>query len=116
VRVRQGFRVGDLRRRAAAVYRDIGADRALALLLRTTGWAHDLGDFQVPSSQFKRPSAGLTPRELEVADLARLGFTVAEIAERLSISPQTSATHLKNLKRKLGITRKSELVRLNEDL
>ncbi|HYH28548.1 MAG TPA: LuxR C-terminal-related transcriptional regulator, partial [Actinomycetota bacterium] len=114
IRAETGFRVGELRRRAARIYRDLQADRALATLLRTTNWPRDLAEFRVPASQFKQRSAGLTAREAEVAELASRGYTTREIAGMLSISPATSETHIRNLKRKLGISRKSELVRLRE--
>lgn len=51
----------------------------------------------------------LTTRERQILHLAAEGFTAAEIAERLSISPRTVETHRANLMRKLGIHSSSEL-------
>jgi DNA-binding CsgD family transcriptional regulator len=46
----------------------------------------------------------LTPRELEVADLAGEGLQNKEIAERLFVSPETVKQHLKSVARKTGWT------------
>ena len=45
----------------------------------------------------------LTRREIEVANLVRLGKTSAEIAEALHISTSSVAFHRANLRRKLGL-------------
>lgn len=56
----------------------------------------------------------LTSREREIARCLRLGMTKKEIAEDLFISPGTVVTHTKNIYRKLGINKVSELNRLME--
>lgn len=53
----------------------------------------------------------LTPREKEVLQLCADGFTAAEIAERLGISPRTAETHRANMMRKLGLHSQAELIR-----
>lgn len=53
----------------------------------------------------------LTPREHEVATLLAYGYTNNEIADRLEISVRTAEMHRANLMRKLGLQRRSELVR-----
>jgi DNA-binding NarL/FixJ family response regulator len=53
----------------------------------------------------------LTAREREVLQLAAQGETIAEIGERLSISPRTAETHRINLLRKLGLTSQTDLVK-----
>ena len=61
-----------------------------------------------------RPAGGwpsLTAREREVALLAGEGLTNPEIAERLVISLGTVKNHLAQVFRKLGISKRSELVR-----
>jgi DNA-binding CsgD family transcriptional regulator len=61
-----------------------------------------------------RPTGGwpsLTPREREVALLAGEGLTNPEIAERLVISRGTVKNHLAQVFPKLGISKRSELVR-----
>jgi DNA-binding CsgD family transcriptional regulator len=69
--------------------------------LRTTGEA------VLPRS---RPAApGLTAQELQIAGLTREGYTNAEIAGQLFISPRTVEWHLKNIYTKLGITSRRQL-------
>ncbi|MEF2145426.1 MAG: LuxR C-terminal-related transcriptional regulator [Desulfovibrionaceae bacterium] len=46
----------------------------------------------------------LTPREIDVCRLIRLGRSGQEIAEQLNISFETIQTHRKNIRRKLGLT------------
>jgi two-component system response regulator NreC len=52
----------------------------------------------------------LTAREREILQLAAEGYTSAEIAERLIISPRTAETHRANMMRKLGLHNQVELV------
>jgi DNA-binding CsgD family transcriptional regulator/Tfp pilus assembly protein PilF len=56
------------------------------------------------------PTGELTPQEQAVADLARAGRTNREIAERLYLSVNTVQTHLAHVYRKLGITRRWQLI------
>ncbi len=51
----------------------------------------------------------LTARERDVAALACLGHTNRQIAARLSISPETVKTHLKNLLAKYQLHSRDEL-------
>ena len=53
----------------------------------------------------------LTSREREVLQLAAEGYSSAEIAERLFISPRTVETHRANLMRKLGLQSQTDLIR-----
>ena len=53
----------------------------------------------------------LTRRERQVAQLVAEGLTNPEIAERLVITRHTVVTHLVHIFSKLGVTRRSELVR-----
>ncbi len=53
----------------------------------------------------------LTGREREVLHLAAEGLNNTEIAERLSISPRTVATHRTNIMRKLGLQTQTDLIR-----
>jgi DNA-binding response OmpR family regulator/DNA-binding CsgD family transcriptional regulator len=48
----------------------------------------------------------LTPSELRILNLIRQGRSTKEIAETLNISPQTVATHRKNIRKKLKISGK----------
>ena len=62
------------------------------------------------SSNRATPPDSLTPRELEVLRLVARGFTNAEIAERLYISPLTAARHIHNLLDKTGMANRAEAV------
>lgn len=56
------------------------------------------------------PPGALTPQEQAVADLARAGLTNKEIASQLYLSVNTVETHLAHVYRKLGITRRWQLI------
>ena len=53
--------------------------------------------------------AALTPSERRVAELAARGSTNRQIAERLSVSPNTVEVHLTNAYRKLAISGRAQL-------
>jgi DNA-binding NarL/FixJ family response regulator len=50
------------------------------------------------------PESPLTPREREMGALAAMGYSNAEIAERLYVSPETVKTHLASIYRKLRVS------------
>lgn len=79
------------------------ARRLLALLGSTTAGA---SPGPVPSGE------GLSPREIELLERVVLGETEGEIAVRLSISPHTVRTHIKNIYRKLHVRSRASAVRL----
>jgi PAS domain S-box-containing protein len=54
----------------------------------------------------------LTPRELEVLELAANGFGTTQIAEELSISTHTAKNHFKNIFSKLKVHSRTEAVSL----
>jgi DNA-binding CsgD family transcriptional regulator len=54
-------------------------------------------------------SAGLTPREADVAALVAKGSTNAEIARRLNLSLATVKTHLTRIYTKLGVRSRTQL-------
>lgn len=54
---------------------------------------------------------GLSAREVEVLRLIALGHTSAEVAGKLHLSPRTVETHRARINRKLGLTKRAELVR-----
>jgi two-component system, NarL family, response regulator NreC len=54
---------------------------------------------------------GLSPRETEVLRLIGLGLTSGEISEKLHLSPRTVETHRRRIHRKLGLGKRSALVR-----
>lgn len=51
----------------------------------------------------------LSPREQQIAALTCLNFTNRQIASRLTISPETVKTHMRNLLYKFGVHSKAEL-------
>jgi len=53
----------------------------------------------------------LTPREFDIFLMLAVGQSTLEIAGNLSISPKTAGNHYYNIKRKLHISNKAELVR-----
>jgi DNA-binding NarL/FixJ family response regulator len=65
---------------------------------------------QADSGPVDRPGA-LTPREREVLQLVAEGYTSAEIADRLFISPRTVETHRANLMKKLRLRTPADVVR-----
>ena len=54
----------------------------------------------------------LTARELDIVRLVGLGITDDEIGRRLSISPATAKTHVRNAMRKLDVHGRAQLVAL----
>lgn len=63
-----------------------------------------------------RPIAALTPREREVLDCLAEGVSRRDLAERLTMSPNTVRTHLQNLMGKLGVHSALEAVTLMRSL
>lgn len=55
--------------------------------------------------------AGLTPRETETLALIAKGLTVAEVARRMGLSPQTVASYVKVVYQKLGISTRAQAAR-----
>lgn len=53
----------------------------------------------------------LSERETDVLRLIALGYTNAEIAEKLYISVRTVETHRAHIQQKLGVSSRAELVR-----
>lgn len=53
----------------------------------------------------------LTPREFQIMRLVCEGFSNAQIAEQLSLSPKTTDKHRENLMRKLGVNNSAQLIR-----
>ncbi|WP_114796216.1 helix-turn-helix domain-containing protein [Gaiella occulta] len=59
------------------------------------------------------PGEALSRRQAEVLGLVKAGFDNTEIAERLGISVRTVRVHTDALKMKLGVRRRSELIRVD---
>ena len=66
--------------------------------------------------QFQQANGGreeasrLTPREEEILGMAMKGFRSKEIADALSLSPQTVQTHFRNIYEKLHVRSRAEAV------
>lgn len=48
----------------------------------------------------------LTPKEIEICNLIKNGFSSKEISEFLNVSPQTTERHRNNIRRKMGLVNK----------
>ncbi len=64
-----------------------------------------------PPTEISNPF-GLTPRELEVLRLVSRGFTNAQIAGQLIVSPLTVNAHVRSIYSKLAVTSRSAATRL----
>ena len=80
-----------------------GASRKyISLLQRKLGELADSFGRKISDVRLK-----LTPREIEICDMIKNGLTSKEISRLLNISLQTIETHRRNIRKKLGISRKS---------
>ena len=64
-------------------------------------WPED--ELGVIEDDHRDDSASLTPREIEVLELAAEGTGIPKLGEELALSPDTVRTHLKNIYAKLGV-------------
>jgi DNA-binding NarL/FixJ family response regulator len=96
----------DLIRAIRAVSRDevFLYPSATKLLLRTYKLAEEKGEAS--------PIEKLSDREREVLTLTAEGFSSGEIGKKLFLSPKTVDTYRARLMQKLGLSHRSELVRL----
>jgi DNA-binding CsgD family transcriptional regulator len=95
-------RAGEHLESATATYQRLGATQDWSRAARLAR-EHGL-DVRMPWRGGRRSYGDrLSPRELEVAELAALGHTNKEIAERLFLAPRTVDTHLGAVRRKLGV-------------
>lgn len=67
-------------------------------------------DARLDAQQRSVDNDGLSPREVDVLRLIALGFTSAEISDKLCLSRRTVESHRRRIHRKLGLARRSELV------
>ena len=97
-------------RAALATFERLGAtssrDRARALL-RTLGVGVRMRDRSGPALL-----ESLTARESEVLDLVRQGYSNADIAAQLFISPKTAEHHVGRILSKLGVRSRAEAAAL----
>lgn len=71
----------------------------------------DGGVLLVTSQKKYELEESLTPRESVVVGMVVRGFTFKEIAGQLDVTVSTASTHLYNAYRKLGISKRSDLVK-----
>jgi two-component system nitrate/nitrite response regulator NarL len=62
-----------------------------------------------PNTDVRRPTFGLTPRELEIVSTVINGYVNTDIAQKFSISVKTVKHHLTNIFDKLGVGNRLEL-------
>jgi two-component system nitrate/nitrite response regulator NarL len=62
-----------------------------------------------PGPEPRRPTFGLTPRELEIVSTVVNGYANGEIAQKFEISVKTVKHHLTNIFDKLGVSNRLEL-------
>jgi DNA-binding CsgD family transcriptional regulator len=95
---------------AISLFQRIGAHAAVARCrrdLRALGRSVPA----TPGAATRRHPFGLTPREVEVADLLTTGLSDSEIAERLVISRRTAEHHVSAILAKVGVDSRRELAR-----
>jgi PAS domain S-box-containing protein len=78
------------------------AEPSERLMRSLVGIGHQLGQF-LKHHRSDLSSARLTPREVEVLQLAARGISAAQIAERLTISRSTVKTHFEHIYAKLEV-------------
>lgn len=61
--------------------------------------------------EYQSPTSQLSPRELDVLCLLVKGYGNNEIAQDLHLSVRTVSGHISNLKDKLNVERRSDLIR-----
>jgi DNA-binding CsgD family transcriptional regulator len=82
--------------------------REIAVQTGNTWWVQQV-DQALDRSHHVSTAKSLTPRELEVATLARANYTNKQIAQRLNLTSHTVKTHLSVAYRKLGVSGRSDL-------
>jgi DNA-binding NarL/FixJ family response regulator len=102
----------DLGQRARAVERlDLIEAHAVADRHRMELRRHGVAQVpQRPRESTRANPAGLTNRQLDVAKLVARGYTNAEIAGRLYISPKTADHHVSAVLSKLGMPHRRAVV------
>ena len=95
---------------------ELGAAPAAALTRRRL---RDLGMSRIPrgpQTSTRANPAGLTDRQVDVLSLLSQGFTNAEIADQLVVSPRTVDHHVSAILSKLGAETRREAARMAQDL
>jgi DNA-binding CsgD family transcriptional regulator len=53
----------------------------------------------------------LTPKEITIVNMIKIGYTTKKIAKLMNISPRTVDTHRKNIRGKIGLGKKKANLR-----
>jgi len=69
------------------------------------------GGLTVRSNVMMNPAQLLTAREQECVNFLSYSYTMKEIAKNMKISPRTVEDYLNSIKYKLGVNRKSEIIK-----
>lgn len=94
----------------APEHRDTLQLLALARSLHADDEDGGTGEAPVPTRGSVREEGVLSAREREVARLVLEGKTYAEIGNAIFISPRTAEHHIARIRRRLGVTSRSELL------
>ncbi|MFQ4147824.1 LuxR C-terminal-related transcriptional regulator [Arthrobacter sp. LAPM80] len=98
--------------RCAVLALDFAREAGKSILARSASQRLERLHRNLPNLPLKPQSAGvkLTPREVQVAKLAKRGLGNRAIADRIGVSVRTVEGHLYQLYSKLGITNRHELL------
>ncbi|MFZ4895390.1 LuxR C-terminal-related transcriptional regulator [Plantibacter sp. Mn2098] len=95
---------------AVSIQRARGASaKADALRTELTGWQRARYAEGGRAHDIFPPEQSLTPREHEVSRCVAEGLSNAAIGERMGISVRTVETHLRNVKRKIGVLLREDI-------
>jgi DNA-binding NarL/FixJ family response regulator len=86
-------------------------DIAVAIRQMFEHSVHLAAERQRPAFGVVAGEAGLTNREIEVLALAAQGYSNAELARLLFVTPQTVKFHLSNIYRKLNVSNRTQASR-----
>jgi DNA-binding CsgD family transcriptional regulator len=97
-------------RNALALFEQLGAQPAMALVRRRLQLLGIRGIPRGPRPSTRTNQAGLTSRQLEVLELVAEGFSNAEIASRLFTSPKTVEHHVSAVLAKLRVHSRAQAI------
>lgn len=103
-------------RNALALFEQLGAQPAAALVRRRFQQQGIGGIPRGPRPSTRMNQAGLTTRQLEVLELLAQGYSNTEIARRLFTSPKTVEHHVSAVLAKLGVHSRAQAIRVAQHL
>ncbi len=90
----------------------ISPEVATRMVRRDAGAAGSAAEHPVDRQQLKAILGSFSPREREVIELIAMAYSNREIAEKLFISEQTVKNYISRIYLRLGVSRRSQLVKL----